>query len=557
MLTETWFYPEYTENPLKTPALTIANGVAYAGFPTFYEYVTSKKTKLTVQSRTYQPGIGNIENTVENFFNSSQHTQISKRTETNSKGETIETNYKYAVDYKPDNCLSISDGASTYSTSCSSCLTQYNQDRALTNHNNAYWKYWDYQKYLKCLSEARKTFFAARKNFFNPSISGSFANCLVNAKTNASTELKPLFELQDRFINAPIEIYSKKSSNLTGATFSKYVYATAPSGMVYINSIQKINLASPSPSFTNSAISGNNLVKDSRYLDEASIIINNGNISQATAKDGIVTSYIWGYNNSLPVVEAINVNYSTLLTAYNTVNGDLSSLRNQSSLSNAYLKTYVYKLGIGITKETDSRGRNTNYEYDAFQRLSIIKDHDNNVLKRICYNYSGQTDECSGVMYTNDPQTGNFTRNNCTSGYTGSTVTYTVPSGTYFSPVSVSEANTQAVADVNANGQAYANANGTCTQLITINGYNTKSSTYTVRFTNNATGTLYTFYLNANTYVSYTLGTVPSGTYTVQFSPAGSPVYATYNINGYTQYGQYGATFYNISITSTSSASMY
>jgi YD repeat-containing protein len=462
LLSESYYFPEYTENPLKTPALATASGTQFVGLPVFYDYNTSKKTKLTVQSRVFQPGVGYVENTTDNFYNSPQHTLLSKRTETNSKGEIIESNYKYAADYKPDGCLAISDGLSAFTSSCSVCQTQYVQDRDSPTHNTAFWYYWDYQKLLKCLSQARKTFFAARKNYFNPSVSGSFANCLTNAKTNASAELKPFFELQDRFINAPIEVFVKKNSNLMEATFSKYVYGTAPADMVYMNAIQKINLASMSTSFTNSSINGNSLVKDNRYLDEASIIMNNGNVSQTIAKDGIITSYIWGYNYTLPIVKAVNVDYSTLLNAYNAVGGSLNLIRNQPSLSNALLNTYEYKPGVGITKETDPRGRSIYYEYDAFGRLTLIKDHDNNVIKKICYNYSGQTENCT--IYYSTIQQSTYTRNNCPSGYTGSDVTYTIPAGTYISTLSQADADQKAWNDILTNGQAYANAMGTCTQ---------------------------------------------------------------------------------------------
>jgi YD repeat-containing protein len=530
LLSETWYYPEYTENSLKTPALLTGSGTVNMILPAFYDVVTAKKTKLTIQSRKFQPGVGYLENTVENFFNSNQHTQLSKKIETNSKGETIESNYKYASDYKPDGCLEISDGSSTYSTSCTTCQSQYLQDRATSGHNTAYWNYWDYQKLLKCLSEARKAFFAARKNYFNPSVSGSFANCLANAKTNALTDLKPLFELQDRFINTPIEVFAKKNNKLIGATFSKYVYGTAPADMVYINAIQKINLASPSASFTNSIISGNNLIKDSRYLDEASITINNGNVSQSVAKDGIITSYIWGYNNTLAIVKAINVDYATLLSAYNAVSGNLNLIRSQPSLSNALLNTYEYKPGVGIIKETDARGRNINYEYDALNRLTLVRDHDNNIVKKICYNYTGQPENCSA--YANVQKSENFIRNNCSAGGTGASVTYTVPANTYFSYTSQAEADAKAQSDVDNNGQAYANNIGNCVF------YNVQKSGNFTRNNCAAGGTPST--------VTYT---VAAGTYSSSTSQAAADQLAQNNVNanGQTYANNNGTcTFYNV-----------
>ncbi|HVI46755.1 MAG TPA: DUF5977 domain-containing protein [Chitinophaga sp.] len=67
------------------------------------------------------------------------------------------------------------------------------------------------------------------------------------------------------------------------------------------------------------------------------------------------------------------------------------------------------------------------------------------------------------TYYVNDNMSQGFTRNNCSPGYIGGYVLYTVPKGKYTSTESVAKANEQAQADINANGQNYANQNGTCT----------------------------------------------------------------------------------------------
>lgn len=63
------------------------------------------------------------------------------------------------------------------------------------------------------------------------------------------------------------------------------------------------------------------------------------------------------------------------------------------------------------------------------------------------------------------------TRNNCTVGYTGTTVTYVVNNGKYTSLISQADANQKAQADADANAQSYANTNGTCKPPVTY--YNT------------------------------------------------------------------------------------
>ncbi|MEO8404593.1 MAG: DUF5977 domain-containing protein, partial [Chitinophagaceae bacterium] len=128
----------------------------------------------------------------------------------------------------------------------------------------------------------------------------------------------------------------------------------------------------------------------------------------------------------------------------------------------AQLTTYRYDPLIGVTSQTDPNGIITYYYYDAFNRLAFIRDKDYNVIKKFCYNYAGQTENCNTATFSNIVKSGSYTRNNCSAGI-GSTVTYTVAAGTYTSLISQADADQQAQNDVNANGQNYANTNGGCT----------------------------------------------------------------------------------------------
>ncbi len=71
---------------------------------------------------------------------------------------------------------------------------------------------------------------------------------------------------------------------------------------------------------------------------------------------------------------------------------ELNKLR--TGLPNAFVTTYTYKCGIGLVTETDPNGITTYFTYDAFGRLSVIYDKDHNVIKKLCYNYSGQPENC-------------------------------------------------------------------------------------------------------------------------------------------------------------------
>lgn len=262
-----------------------------------------------------------------------------------------------------------------------------------------------------------------------------------------------------------------------------------------------------------------------------------GHVLQLTGKDGVVTSFIWGYNSQYPVAKIVNAPYSTAQSYISqtvldnatggtddaAIRGHLNNLRN---IANTFVTTYTYRPLIGITSETDPNGRTTFYEYDNLNRLSIIRDKDNNVVKKICYNYAGQPENCTGasgpVVYYNEPQSQTFTRNDCGACATGSQVTYSVPANTYSSTVSVQAANQLALNDIAANGQNYANANGTCTGSgveITYNNL-TNSAGFTATYTNSSSGQVYSFSVPASG--SGALGCIPAGTYSLSISKPGN-----------------------------------
>jgi hypothetical protein len=66
------------------------------------------------------------------------------------------------------------------------------------------------------------------------------------------------------------------------------------------------------------------------------------------------------------------------------------------------------------------------------------------------------------TVYWNVAKSGTATKNNCPSGQSGSSETYTVAANTHSSTVSQAAADALAQADVDANKQSYANTHGTC-----------------------------------------------------------------------------------------------
>lgn len=131
----------------------------------------------------------------------------------------------------------------------------------------------------------------------------------------------------------------------------------------------------------------------------------------------------------------------------------------------AQMSSYTYAPLVGITSQCDANGRIVYYQYDGLDRLSLVRDQDNNVIKKICYNYLGQPEDCSQAVYWNRGGSMLYTKNNCDSGYTGTSVVYSVAAGLYSSTVSQFHADSLAWADLDPDGQAYANTHGSCVPI--------------------------------------------------------------------------------------------
>jgi YD repeat-containing protein len=131
--------------------------------------------------------------------------------------------------------------------------------------------------------------------------------------------------------------------------------------------------------------------------------------------------------------------------------------------SHAKMVTYTYNPLIGITSQCDADNHITYYYYDEVSRLTLIRDQDKNIIKKIRYNRYDHPESNGNLIFYNSQQSQAFTRNNCAANYAGSSVTYTVNYGSYTSSASQTQADSLASADILANGQNYANTNGTCT----------------------------------------------------------------------------------------------
>jgi len=161
-----------------------------------------------------------------------------------------------------------------------------------------------------------------------------------------------------------------------------------------------------------------------------------GNIVNITHKDGIPITYLWGYNFQYPIAEIKNATYAQVTSALQGTTPDqlaaasipdlspVNALR--QTLPNTLVSTFTYAPLIGTVTATDYRGVTTNYTYDTFSRLYLVRDNNKNIQGFYRYGYQNTPDNGQGG-YT-APTTSITT--GATSYYTGDTGTASLSSVT-------------------------------------------------------------------------------------------------------------------------------
>ncbi|MBN1951789.1 MAG: hypothetical protein JW801_11350 [Bacteroidales bacterium] len=232
-------------------------------------------------------------------------------------------------------------------------------------------------------------------------------------------------------ISNPVESYTIKNSseviggshhvyNTDGLITESYKLKHVP-GLVLetIGSGNETYYPSNSYNYGNYSMDGN---YDLKYqVDEYDCF---GNVLQYQYKNNIKIGFLWGYNNSLPVVKIENIGniqynsslleyVTTTYTNYSSIDDYLFSQQLISSEGglieaaatawesfcsevkegvaiqspDAQLTFYTYKPGVGITSITDPKGQTIYYKYDDFGRLQYTVDNKGNIMQKHEYNY--------------------------------------------------------------------------------------------------------------------------------------------------------------------------
>jgi hypothetical protein len=459
------------------------------------------------------------------------HLGLSQVQTTNSKNELLKTTFTYPYNYPSTIPYSSMNNNHIWDKVVNE--TTFNGSTQLFQQTNNYLQYSNNNFLPQSISiKIKSNPVETRANFNNYDFRGSI---LEMQKTN---DLKMSFIYDYKFLYPIAQVTNASQNDIAYTSFESAGNGgwsgIQPSKITEVNSLTGKRSYTDNFSFSKTISSANDYIV-SYWSINGSYSVN------ATSGTLLRTIGNWNYYEHKVTLAA---NGTITITG----NGTIDELRLYPATSQ--MVTYTYDPLVGVTSECDANSRIIFNSYDPFGRLVLVRDDNKNILKKVSYNYNSLADNSS--LYSNNPQNGTFTKS-CGFGTTGTQITYSVQGGIYFAGTQAA-ADALALNDVNTNGPAYANLNGTCYAGIT--GSNSKSISYSVKFTDVNSGANYTLSLSSGA-SNLNIGQVPIGTYNVQFQPNNNPPTANFSINSYTITNATGALFNNVAINTASTVSVY
>jgi hypothetical protein len=206
----------------------------------------------------------------------------------------------------------------------------------------------------------------------------------------------------------------------------------------------------------------------------------------------------------------------------------------------ALMSSFSYIPLIGLKNQCDPNNSISYYEYDGMGRLVILRDQDKNVLKKICYNYAGQPENCTyNCIDTTSVWQNTSTALRCQQGSNGNTG-YQEQEQKNINPCSPTYNQLRWV----VTGQ-----NTTACPLstnISISYTNTAGLTgFTAVYYNSRTGQSFSFPVPVGSGV---LGSVPPAKYTVTISKSGNNIILLFGCGCFSTTGTF-ASFSNVNVS--------
>jgi len=227
--------------------------------------------------------------------------------------------------------------------------------------------------------------------------------------SNLTAQASSLKQLTEKNIYVPVQTTVQNGTEFISGSYK--TFKTLSGGAVVVdteNSLVPQRGISVSDPYINTS---GTIVQNTGFELERTYSSYDQKINPTTlvSKSGVAEALYWGHAGQY--ITARIQNYSqTQLDSNSTLKQQLTQLDNyklinssnqaafiacnqaiRNSLpSNTTITTYTYKPLVGVTSITDSKGDTTYFEYDSFNRLKQVKDHNSNILSATEYHYKNQ-----------------------------------------------------------------------------------------------------------------------------------------------------------------------
>uniref|UniRef100_UPI001A95A413 DUF5977 domain-containing protein n=1 Tax=Longitalea luteola TaxID=2812563 RepID=UPI001A95A413 len=536
----------------------VIEGTAYKHF--LYPYQNIIKTSGIRDKNT-----GKYLITVENFTYDTDpvpnnDNQLKETLRTNSKGESVKITYRHPLDFVAQ---------APYNT-----MVEKNQLQALVEQA-------EYKNGSSFLQSTKTNF-----NYWGDNAWGvNNANSIIVPQTIEKKVLNNNAEVEHRYsyYDSRGNILTQSKENDYPKTYVWDYNRSFPVAEVVNADKNEVYYSSFETSFTDAEGSGNWFCASSARASDASsptgsICLNMGStvVNAYGLNSGKRYRLSYWYKNGSSVIPSMGT-HSHIITGP-TKNGWTYTEREVTGTQQlqltgtgyidelrlhpveAQMTTYTYDPLIGMTSSCDQNNQVTRYVYDDFGRLSMVKNHDNHILKMYCYNYQGQLGTCYTpipdpappvVTYYSADWSGDYYSQYCSE---GAPLPYyvSVPYGLYTSTVSQEEADGWA----KSGAQTAADDWGQCeAPLVDLGFFSMANTSFYVTLYNVETHKTY-YFDSWETQGSGILGYIPIGTYNIEitaYENLGYPL--TFNVDcGHYNSGYLTASFYNISLNNACSS---